>query len=117
MSTQAGRDGMRWGTMALALLLACLVLPPLWYLVVGSLHTTTATGDLGDFTWRYYRRLAGDQRFFESLKNSAIFAIGSAVLAILLGGLVAWIVERTNAPFKWLAYLTAVISLGTPYVL
>ena len=29
----------------------------------------------------------------------------------------AWLVERTNAPFKAFAYLTAIISLGTPFVL
>ena len=28
----------------------------------------------------------------------------------------AWLVERTNAPFKTLAYVTSVVSLGTPYV-
>ena len=39
------------------------------------------------------------------------------MLALGFGGLVAWLVERTNAPFKALAYLTAIISLGTPYML
>jgi iron(III) transport system permease protein len=117
MAREDRRDAARWGVIVLALLLALMVLPPLWYLIVGSLHTTTATGDMGSFTWRYYQRLAADRHFLESLGNSAIFAVGSAALAILLGGSVAWVVERTNAAFKPLAYLTAVISLGTPYVL
>lgn len=111
---------MRWsriGVLLLATVLGLLVLPPLWYLVVGSLHTTTDAGAPGDFTWRYFERLAGDRHFFDSLQNSAVFALGSAVLAILLGGIVAFVVERTNAPFKSFAYLTAIISLGTPYVL
>ena len=40
-----------------------------------------------------------------------------AALALAIGWISAWIVERTNTPLKLLAYLTAVISLGTPYIL
>ena len=75
------------------------------------------TGALGDFTLAYYRRLLSDRQFFGSLANSLIFSLGSMVLALCFGGLVAWLVERTNAPFKAFAYLTAIISLGTPFVL
>jgi iron(III) transport system permease protein len=101
----------------LAVVLAVLVLPPLWFLLVGSLHTTTVTGAVGDFTWAHYQRLLSDRQFFRSFANSLIFALGSMVLALCFGGLVAWLVERTNAPFKAFAYLTAIISLGTPFVL
>ena len=38
-------------------------------------------------------------------------------MSLLFGGVLAWIVERTNAPLKALAYLTTIISLGTPYIL
>ena len=107
----------RIGVILLALMLGLLVLPPLWYLIIGSVHTTTETGALGDFTWRYYQQLAADKRFFASLQNSVVFALGSASFAIVIGGLVAWTVERTNASFKSFAYLTSIISLGTPYVL
>src|SRR5712691_7620275 len=41
----------------------------------------------------------------------------SAVVALLIGWVTAWIVERTNTPLKPLAYLTAIVSLGTPYIL
>ena len=49
--------------------------------------------------------------------NSLVFAAGSAVVALVFGWISAWIVERTNTPFKALAYLTAIISLGTPFIL
>jgi iron(III) transport system permease protein len=101
----------------LAVVLALMTLPPLWVLIQGSLHTTTDTGALGDFTLAHYRRLLSDRQFAESLLNSLTFALGSALVALTFGGLVAWLVERTNAPFKAFAYLTAIISLGTPYVL
>ena len=49
--------------------------------------------------------------------NSLVFAAASAALALVIGWVTAWIVERTNTPLKALAYLTAIISLGTPYIL
>ena len=101
----------------LGLILILLVGPPLWFLVQGSLHESTPTGAMGAFTLNHYRRLLSDRRLFEALANSAAFALGSASIAITLGGFMGWLVERTNAPLKAFAWLTAVISLGTPYVL
>ena len=110
-------DPTRTLVVLLAIVLLLLVVPPLIFLLDGSLHTTTVTGGLGDFTLAYYRRLLSDRQFFGSLVNSLTFSLGSAVIALCFGGLVAWLVERTNAPFKAFAYLTAIISLGTPFVL
>jgi len=53
----------------------------------------------------------------ETSVNSLVFAAASALLALVVGWVTAWIVERTNTPLKPLAYLTAIISLGTPYIL
>lgn len=101
----------------LAVVLVLLVVPPLVFLLNGSLHTTTVTGALGEFTLAYYRQLLADRQFFGSLVNSIVFSVGSMAIALCFGGLVAWLVERTNAPFKVFAYLTAIVSLGTPFVL
>jgi iron(III) transport system permease protein len=113
----AAEHSTRWIAAVIGLVLAALVLPPVWYLVQGSLVETTVTGAAGDFTFAHYRKLAEGERLAASLVNSVIFALGSAVVALLFGGVLAWVVERTNAPFKILAYLTTIISLGTPYVL
>lgn len=109
--------GMPWLAIALGIVIGVLVLPPIWYLVQGSFYTTTFTGAPGHFTFEYYRRLLEGHRLASSAANSVAFAIGSAAVALLFGALLAWIVERTNAPLKFLAYLTTIISLGTPYVL
>jgi iron(III) transport system permease protein len=101
----------------LALVLGAMVIPPLLSLVQGSFRLTTPTGDLGDFTLDHYRRILTDRQFFQSLANSLVFSICTAVLAIGTGGVVAWFVVRTSTPFKSLAYLTAIVSLGTPYIL
>ena len=61
--------------------------------------------------------MVGNRHFVATSVNSLIFAAGSAVVALVIGWATAWIVERTNTPLKPLAYLTAIISLGTPYIL
>lgn len=102
---------------ALAALFALLVLPPIWYLLYGSVHTTLPDGSVGQLTSAHFTRLISDPRLLESAVNSVVFAAGSAALAIVLGGAQAWIVERTNAPLKALAYVGAFISLAIPFIL
>jgi iron(III) transport system permease protein len=101
---------------ALGLLLAVLVVPPLIFLLKGSLFTPTADGGLL-FSLDSYRVVLTERGILKSMSNSFVFAVGSALCAVMLGGVIAWLAERTNAPFKLLAYLTTVTSLGTPYIL
>lgn len=96
--------------------LVVLVLPPLYFLIQGSIVFTSADGQVSLSLQRFVD-LVQRHGVIQSTLNSFSFAIGSAVLAILVGGIVAWLVERTNTPFKPLAYLTTIISLGTPFVL
>jgi iron(III) transport system permease protein len=112
-----GDAGPAVAAVILIAIIAILVLPPLWFLAEGSLHLTTPQGGLGAFTIAYYRDFLGDRRFLDSLRNSFVFAVGSASIAIVLGGVIAWLAERTNTPWKPLARLTAVIALGTPYLI
>jgi iron(III) transport system permease protein len=96
-------------------MLALLVLPPLYFLVIGAI--TVDEGGQTRYTLERFSMLMGQRGILVSTWNSFVFAIGSAILALLIGGLAAWLVERTNAPLKSLTYLTNVIALGTPYVL
>lgn len=96
-------------------MLALLVLPPLYFLVIGAV--TVDEGGQTRYTLERFSMLMGQRGILISTWNSFVFAIGSAILALLIGGLAAWLVERTNAPLKSLTYLTNVIALGTPYVL
>ncbi len=106
----------RWLALIIGVVLCALVLPPLIFLVEGSV-TMTSAGGVTRFTLERFSAIVNQKGFLESTANSFIFAVGSAVLALFLGGTIAWLVERTNTPFKPLAYLTTIISMGTPYVL
>ncbi len=49
--------------------------------------------------------------------NSLIFAAGTAVVTLIMGGLVAWVVERTDAPGGTLFHALALLSFAIPGLL
>jgi iron(III) transport system permease protein len=100
-----------------AVILLILILPPTLYLVATSFYTTRPDGSFDAFTLRFYVQLFSSPYFASSLKNTAIYAVGSAAVAIVLGVVQALIVERTNTPGRQYVFIGAVISLGIPHVL
>lgn len=111
------RDPLWFLSLAMVVVIGCLVLPPFVSLVRNSLFEMMPDGSAGAFTLENFARLAATGQFVQSAVNSVIFALFSTLLAILLGGSLAWIVERTNAPFRDLAYLMTVVSLSIPGVI
>ncbi len=99
----------------IAAIFAILVLPPLIFLIKGAL-TVTQNGET-QISLHRFGQVLSQRGIWMSAFNSFAFALGSALLALVIGGVNAWLVERTDTPFKPLAYLTTIISLGTPYVL
>src|SRR5262249_23065125 len=87
----------------IARLPALLVIPPLIYLVVTSFYTTTVRGVFNQFTYNYYIDLVDNPRVLRNLISTATYSVGAAIVAITIGITLAWIVERTNTPFrKWM---------------
>ncbi len=119
VSTVASRKPLRWswGAAVLIVLLLAGILPPLLFLIQSSFYTTLADGSFGELTLAYYVEIFTQPVFGKYLVNTAIYASGTALVAIVLGVLQAWIVERTNTPLRQWAFLVAVISLGLPDVL
>jgi iron(III) transport system permease protein len=103
--------------LAVSLITAYLVLPPLYSVIQTSLFTTKLTGEIDEFTFRYYQDLISELQVVGPFLNSVYFSIGSALLATVFGGSVAWIVTRTDAPLRALGYFTAFASFGTPFIL
>jgi iron(III) transport system permease protein len=106
-----------WIAALLIVVLTVLVLPPLLFLLQGSVTIAGAPGQAARLGLDNFANVLGGPRIIATSLATLTFAAGSAALALVVGWVMAWIVERTNAPFKGLAYLTAIISLGTPYIL
>lgn len=104
-------------SLVVGLILAWLMLPPLLMLLQGSLTRTDASGAATGLTLAHFTELFTAHNAAETLWNSILFAGGSTVLSLVVGGTLAWLVERTNTPLKSLAWLATIISLGTPYIL
>ncbi|HEY4407964.1 MAG TPA: iron ABC transporter permease [Xanthobacteraceae bacterium] len=106
-----------WIAGLLIVVLGALVVPPLIFLLQGSVIIAGPANEATRWGLENFQNVLGGRRFVATTLNSLSFAAGSAVIALVVGWIMAWIVERTNAPLKGLAYVTAIISLGTPYIL
>ena len=110
-------EAQTWVLVVVSVVTAYLVLPPLYSVIQTSLFTTKLTGELDEFTLSYYRDMFRELQVLGPFLNTVYFSVGSALLATLLGGLVAWIVTRTDSPLRGLGYFTAFASFGTPFIL
>ena len=78
----------RWTVSPLVIVLGAilliLILPPTLYLIATSVYTTRPDGSFDQLTLRYYQQLFTSPYFASSLWNTAIYAVGSAAVAIVL---------------------------------
>lgn len=128
MAAPAGQAGVsRWSRLTarqqallaivLIVVLCALVVPPFVFLLQASVTIAGPTQDTATFGLGNFEAVIRSRHFIATSINSLVFAAISALVALVIGWVTAWIVERTNAPLKGLAYFTAIISLGTPYIL
>ena len=113
----AGGFGYSPAVIILIVILLVMIVPPVVYLFQTSFYTTKFDGSFDQFTFQFYTELITNPRFLHNLINTCIYAIGSATVAIFLGVVQAWIVERTNTPGRQYMFLVAIVSLGIPHVL
>jgi iron(III) transport system permease protein len=98
-------------------LLAYLVLPPFFFILHTSLVVDRGLQS-GSYTIQHFANIIeslGDVR--ELLANSMVFSVGSAGVALIYGTTLAWLAERSNAPFRTLAYVSAYISFAIPGII
>src|SRR4030095_8549208 len=72
---------------------------------------------LQNFTLQNYSNALIDPETISIVSNSFVFAIGSALVALVLGGVVAFLVERTDIAFKKTAHVLMLSPLSMPGVL
>jgi iron(III) transport system permease protein len=97
---------------AAVVIIGYLAVVPLFYL----LHDTF-TGPDGFTTGAFARAYGGNTQAGEMMRNSLVFAVGSAVLALVVGTALAYLQVRTDAPFKGLFFAASLVPLIIPAIL
>ncbi|HEU4637796.1 MAG TPA: ABC transporter permease subunit, partial [Candidatus Binatia bacterium] len=111
------RNPAQWLFLLTSVTLAYLVLPPFFFILHTSLVTDRGL-QAGSFTIQHFANIIdslGDVKTL--LSNSMIFSIGSAGIALVYGTSLAWLAERSNAPFRKLAYISAYVSFAIPGII
>ncbi|MFC0407079.1 ABC transporter permease [Roseomonas elaeocarpi] len=92
-------------------IVAALVLYPLFWMVLGSLQLNPMRGG---FTLRAYERVFSSPYLPAVLWNTVLMAVGTTVAAVAVGVPMAWVIARTDVPFKRLFNLVALVPFITP---
>ena len=105
------RSGARlgWGFASPALLVvAAVMIFPIVFSVVMSFNHVNVTGNgfqLNGFTGKNYSILFGSSRYWHDLEFTAIYTVVTVVIEMVLGTLVALVLERLTAARAWLMAL------------
>jgi iron(III) transport system permease protein len=102
------RDPQLAVVLLVGVVIAYLSLSPTLMLFYGSFRTEPL-GVPSEYSLIHYIHAYTDPLTYELLINSFVFASGSALLATALAALLAWISIRTNAPFRKIFELTAIV--------
>src|SRR5213594_790708 len=97
-------------------IIAFLALYPSFFLLYGS-FMDAPLGVPGHFTLHNYVQAYSDPTAYPLLLNSFIFGLGASGLSVVFALTLAWITIRTNAPFRRLFELTAIIPNIMPPIL
>ncbi|MDP2743926.1 MAG: iron ABC transporter permease [Dehalococcoidia bacterium] len=94
---------------------------PLIFLLWSSFKPVSV-GNLSDwsltnFTLKNFRDVLAEPSTFLMLKDSFFFAFGSMIVAYIFGGVIAFMVERTNTPYRNVMYGLMFIPLIMPGML
>lgn len=101
---------------ATALVLAYLTLVPLAMLLLGSISSSGRVLE-GELTLRYLQRVITDQVGLELLGTSIVYSAGAATLAFTFGTAMAWVVERSDVPWRNAWYGLALVPLIIPGII
>ena len=118
----AHRDNqLRWLPAAWSLLLIVilrfLILYPTTMLVIGALTTTNPVVDgyhLSDLSIGNFLTVASNPNVASALGNSLIACGGGTIVAVVIGLSFAWVVVRTNTPWKGLIASAGMLPLFVP---
>ncbi len=98
-------------------IIALLVLVPLAVLLLSSFHTGRPGLPGGEFSLRNYIEAYSDPETYITIFRSFYFAGSVTIISLFIGGLFAWLIERTNMPGRGFAYVIMISPLAIPRML
>ncbi|WP_213453520.1 ABC transporter permease [Rhizomonospora bruguierae] len=102
---------------AAALVVAYLAVVPVVTMLYASLRTTFLSSATSSWTLDHVLDTARDPRFGDLVATSARYSAASAALATTLGFCLAWLVARTDCPWKPLIWAASLFPLILPGIL
>src|SRR5258706_5752965 len=105
--------------LALLALVVLLVVTPLAFLVLGSFSRARLPSEFSfaTLTFANYAKVWSDPGTYAVFSNTILFATGSVAVGITIAASLAWLVERTDLPFKPIVYGGGPMTLGMPGIL
>jgi iron(III) transport system permease protein len=91
-----------------------LILPALVAVIQTSL---VRSGSESTLTLEHYASIFDEGSVLGPLLNTLVFAIGSTLMAVTLGGTLAWLVARTNTPLRSVGHVATFTSFALPFIL
>jgi ABC-type sugar transport system permease subunit len=89
-----------------------LVLVPMLLLVLNSIRTGPPSSIAGPWTLRNYQVLFSNPLFYSALLNTVVISVISTSGGLIVAVLFAWLIERTDMPFRGLAWTAVLLPLA-----
>ena len=105
-----------WAVIAAIFALILIVVVPLVLLLVTSLKEGTP-GNLGAWSLDNYQDAFSSLLVLEAFANTIGAATVGTIISLLLAGLFAWFVERTDMPFRNFAFTILLLPIAVPSIL
>jgi iron(III) transport system permease protein len=102
--------------LVLFFLVANLVILPIAMLLLSSVNLGPIT-KAGGATLAFFVQGWTSPTTYLTIVNTLIFGFGSVLLAVLIGGFFAFMVERTDMPFKSFVYISIALTIAMPAML
>jgi iron(III) transport system permease protein len=105
-----------WAVVLAVLVLVLFVVVPLALLLMTSLREGTP-GRLKEWTLDNYHDAFTTSLVFEAFTNTVAVAFVATVISLLLAGFFAWLVERSDMPYRNLAFTILLLPIAVPSIL
>jgi len=98
---------------------AALVIFPLLSLILGSFSTNPTPGDLNfsNLGMQNYVEIYTASSTYRIINNTIVYVVGTVLFSLIGGTVFAWILARTDIPFKGFFFAGLTISIAIPSLL